>query len=224
MLLTDPADGAAGVSRSPVLRVAFDRPLSPRALDGESVALRSGDRTSAVRVWLDPASRTLEARPERALDPEIDYRFEVAGLPDVDGFRGEPVVVHFSTGLADVAAPEPSATWADVEAVLSRCAPCHSGASAPQGLDLSSSAAIRETALGVPAREVRTSGAPGTSAPGLVGLARIEPGHAERSYLVWKILGDPHIVGARMPYGEEPLDPSEVDVVVRWIRSGAPTE
>lgn len=231
VIATDPVDGAAAVSRMLAIRVYYDRPLSPRALVGGAVLLRSGDRAISIRVAVDPAAQSLEARPETMLDPEIDYRLEVAGLEDLDGFMGEPTVVHFSTGLDATPAPEDRASWRDVEEIFAPsdpltpgCRDCHGGAAPLMGLDLSSAAGVRSTAIGVPAREVAASGEAGAMAQGLVGLPRIEPGRPDRSYLVYKILGDPHILGARMPFERAPLDPEDIATMVRWIRAGAPTE
>lgn len=231
VIATDPVDGATDVSRMLAIRVYYDRALSPRALVGGSVLLRSGDRAISIRVAVDPAAQSLEARPETMLDPEIDYRLEVAGLEDLDGFMGEPTVVHFSTGVDATPAPEEGATWAEVEEIFAPsdpltpgCRDCHGAAGPLVGLDLSSAAGVRTTAIGVAAREVAASGEAGAMVAGLVGLPRIDPGRPDRSYLVYKILGDPHILGARMPFERPPLDPVEIATVVRWIRAGAPTE
>ena len=226
VITTDPADGATDVSRRLAIRVFYDRPLSPRALVAGTVILRSGDRGISVRVAVDPARQMLEARPESMLDPEIDYRLEVAGLDDIDGFAGEPVVVHFSTGLDTTPAPEPGATWREVEDIFAAtgCTGCHAGEAPLMGLDLSSAEMARATAIGVPAREVAARGEVGPHVSGLVGLSRIDPGRPDRSYLVYKRLGDPHILGGRMPFELPPLDPDDIATVIRWIRVGAPTE
>ena len=66
-----------------------------------------------------------------------------------------------------------------------------------------------------------------------MGVAAHEAGHAlasmelglgrpEYSYLVYKLLGDGPIAGARMPPEGEPLTDEEIDRVARWIGAGAP--
>ena len=86
------------------------------------------------------------------------------------------------------------------------------------------------TAIGVVARQTRV----GTQAdqvwhgaPTLDGLAIIDViggvGRPARSYLVYKVLGDPHAAGDRMP-SDAPLSSDELASLSLWIRNGAPTE
>ena len=61
-------------------------------------------------------------------------------------------------------------------------------------------------------------------AVGAPGLNRVEKGDPERSYLVNKLEGTHLEVGGdghRMPLGQNAWPQAEVDVVIRWIRSGA---
>ena len=54
-------------------------------------------------------------------------------------------------------------------------------------------------------------------------LARVEPGHPERSYLILKLQGDPSITGDRMPQDGPPyLTPDQIEGIAGWIRAGAP--
>ena len=53
-------------------------------------------------------------------------------------------------------------------------------------------------------------------------LDRIEPFDPERSYLIKKLLGDPDILGDRMPQDGPPyLSPEMIDMFVRWVEAGA---
>jgi hypothetical protein len=59
-------------------------------------------------------------------------------------------------------------------------------------------------------------------------LQRVDPGFAagqgrpEYSYLVYKLLGDGAVVGARMPPEGPPLATEEIARVADWIAAGAP--
>lgn len=52
-------------------------------------------------------------------------------------------------------------------------------------------------------------------------LDLITPFEPDISYLVWKIRGDPRIVGERMPLNGGPLTDEQIDTVVRWVAQGA---
>jgi hypothetical protein len=57
------------------------------------------------------------------------------------------------------------------------------------------------------------------------GLARVQPGDPERSYLLKKIRGDADISGSRMPQDGPPfLSAGEIEGIAAWIRAGAPND
>jgi hypothetical protein len=88
------------------------------------------------------------------------------------------------------------------------CTACHIGANAPQGmrLDAANSYAM---IVGVPSNEVPA-------------LKRINPGNPDASYLVQKIQGTA-AQGVRMPANGPPyLSQEQIDLVRRWVASGAP--
>jgi hypothetical protein len=86
------------------------------------------------------------------------------------------------------------------------CAPCHSGAGAPQGLRLD--AANSYAALvGVPSSEVSS-------------LLRVEPGDPDASYVVQKLEGRAD-VGGRMPLDQPALPQATILVIRQWIQDGA---
>jgi hypothetical protein len=87
------------------------------------------------------------------------------------------------------------------------CTHCHSGAGAPEGLELD---AAHSYALLV-----------GVSSNEDPGRLRVKPGSPDNSYLVLKLQGSPGIVGAQMPFGAPPLPQSTIDVVRQWISDGA---
>jgi hypothetical protein len=87
------------------------------------------------------------------------------------------------------------------------CTQCHIGTNAPLGLRLD---AANSYALLV---NVASGEVPG--------LLRVNPGNANQSYLVQKILGTAS-VGARMPLGQAALPQDRIDLIVRWVTAGAP--
>jgi hypothetical protein len=96
------------------------------------------------------------------------------------------------------------------------------------GLDLSSRAGIERTAIGVRASKLAgTTGDEGArGALQLAGMNIIDVvagrGSPATSYLVYKVLGDPHVLGERMPEGRPPLSEAELRMLSTWIAQGAP--
>lgn len=88
------------------------------------------------------------------------------------------------------------------------CSPCHSGASAPQGLMLDAAHSY-SLLVGVPSNEVPT-------------FDRVKAGDPNNSYIILKLQGSPGIVGSRMPLNETPLPQPTIDVIRQWITNGAP--
>jgi hypothetical protein len=111
------------------------------------------------------------------------------------------------------------ATWANVEQILAgSCgrAGCHDGQ--PNGTpvleDLRAGHAWASV-VGVVATEQCTDG----------GMQlRVVPGDAGASYLYHKLTDDPPCQGSQMPKSDvpEPLPACEIDLIKRWIESGAP--
>ncbi len=87
------------------------------------------------------------------------------------------------------------------------CVRCHSGAAAPEGLQLDAAHSYA-LLVGVPSTEIQ-------------GLDRVKPGDPDNSYLVQKIEGAAGIAGARMPFGGPYLPQSTIDVIRQWITDGA---
>jgi hypothetical protein len=85
---------------------------------------------------------------------------------------------------------------------------CHSGSSAPLGLDLSDGRAYPNLVSRASEQQ------PGT--------LRIAPGDATNSYIVQKLEGAAGISGEPMPRGRPRLDPALIDTLKVWINAGAP--
>jgi hypothetical protein len=86
------------------------------------------------------------------------------------------------------------------------CTSCHSGASAPDGLDL--------TASGL-------TGKLSGKTSHCNGKLLVDPGDAASSYLLDKLQGS-QSCGVQMPKGHEPLDASSINCVADWIDALAP--
>lgn len=207
------------LTRDGVVRLELDALVAPSSLQTSSALLASGDRELGARLAFDPVGRVLTLDPAaRLLDPDIDYWLVVEGPRGFDGAELEPVSIPFRV-LRATAGPAPvPPTLEEVQGALAPCAPCHAGPTAALGLDVT---ALERTAIGVSA--VQTAGA--SLGRGLGGTLRIEPGHPERSYLLYKMLGEGPIVGAPMGAAESPdvpLPRETIALVSRWIAAGAP--
>ncbi len=109
--------------------------------------------------------------------------------------------------------PNASATYTRVQGLVftPNCAVagCHSSLAPQQGMSLAAGSAYGNV-VRVPAVERPD-------------LNRVEPGDPDRSYLVKKLRGDPDITGVRMPDGST-LTPEEIQLVIDWVRRGAPND
>jgi hypothetical protein len=81
---------------------------------------------------------------------------------------------------------------------------CHTGANAPNNLDMSEGMLVANL-VGVKSAE----------GPWL----RVKPGDPANSYLIKKLRGTPGIKGERMPRGSKPLSPQEIAAFEAWIKS-----
>lgn len=88
----------------------------------------------------------------------------------------------------------------------SKCAfaGCHTGANAPQNLDLT------EAAFKANLVKVKSASVPQ--------FLRVQPGDAANSYLIKKVKGV-GIKGDRMPRGSQPLSPGEIATLEKWINA-----
>ncbi len=123
---------------------------------------------------------------------------------------GLGLLVFVSSSPSTYAQNRRSPTLAQVQAVFDRtCVRCHSGHTPPRGLNLS------------PGHAGQIIGSPST---GLPTMMLVEPGDPDRSYLFLKIT-DQHLQaggsGRRCPIGQPPLPQNELDLIRRWIESGA---
>jgi hypothetical protein len=164
--------------------------------------------------------------PQDPLDPDTTYQLVVHALRDLDGHvSADTRPVSFRT--SDVITPStPSTlTYADVASTLEACGTCHGGPSPVLGLDLSSADGVRRTALDVDATEVRPSvvGSLGANvAVALLGAPRLDRHDAGWSYLLYTMVGDPHVAGSPMPPDAPLASHAELRELQEWIQAGAP--
>ena len=109
--------------------------------------------------------------------------------------------------------PDPTATFTRVQSQIftPSCAlsGCHAGPNPMRGMDLGAGKAYGQI-VGVPSVE--------STRP------RIAPGDPAGSYMVSKTLGDSSIAGARMPLGGPYLPADRQQLLVDWVRRGAPND
>jgi hypothetical protein len=120
--------------------------------------------------------------------------------------NGQPIGSGGSSGGPVPLTPDLQSIQANVFTPI--CSPCHSGASAPEGLMLDAAHSYN-LLVGVPSTEVPT-------------FDRVKAGDPNNSYIILKLQGSPGIVGSRMPLNETPLPQSTIDVIRQWITNGAP--
>jgi methionine-rich copper-binding protein CopC len=88
------------------------------------------------------------------------------------------------------------------------CTRCHSGAGAPQGLQLDAAHSY-SLLVGVPSAEEPN-------------LLRVKAGDPDNSYIIRKLEGGPGIVGVQMPADGPPYLPqATINVIRSWITNGA---
>jgi hypothetical protein len=226
LVATEPRANQADVDRAAPQRLWFERRIQPESLLGAELSLTSGERVAGLRARVDVLQAALVVVPSTPLDPYARWTLRASGLRDLDGQPCEDVEVSFRTGaLATPEVAQPIDPMPALGLLAARCAGCHSGPRAAMGLVLDGPEGIERTALHIRARELGDVSSVDRPTVGLAGLSRIEPFAPERSYLVYKILGDSHVRNGPMPPpvdGGVALEPIEVEQIVEWIAAGAP--
>jgi hypothetical protein len=242
VLATSPGDGAVDVPRRMPLRIEVDRPLLPRTVSRATVRIESGVSRPFLSVRFDLVDQVIVATTftTSPLEPSVVYRLTIEGVRDLDDRElPEPFSMAFRTGTepGEPLAPR-GAAWADVEPIFERsCADtaCHGPGAAVLGLDLSSAEAVRNTAIGRPSLQFPSATSSSEGSGGTLALAGLRiidvlagSGRPELSYLLYKMIGDPHALGEPMPppgdRDHPPLTDEELRLVADWILAGAPTD
>ncbi len=129
------------------------------------------------------------------------------GSPQDAGSELDCSAGDYDAGVSDAGI----GTKEHVQGIVSgACVYCHSGAAAPEGLDLSDIGAV----VGQPSLECSAK-------------LRIKAGSAKDSYLVDKLIGAAQspctcFVGQRMPLDDDPLSDDQLHSIESWINAGAP--
>ena len=140
--------------------------------------------------------------------------------------------MYFTTGseLGTAPRPEPADIPRALELLRVRCASsgCHAAPLPAAGLDLGNARGIEATVTRM-SGELELEGVAAQGAAGALWLpaTRIVDvtagiGDPARSYLMYKVLGDSHIVGERMPPTGPRLSANELALLAAWIELGAP--
>jgi hypothetical protein len=213
-----PDDVACGVPRNPKFEFRFDRFLRPDSAIRQALTVYTGSPSNVV----PSSNRLPEMTPEYdvvervvrfslpdgvLLHQNAVYTLELS-VPNEEtdfGFRAfdgaplapeTPVVLSFGTSnQVEPPFPDPPAPSCDeLVTLLSSCSSsaCHGGPSPRMGLDLTSGAAIRRTAIGRVARQTEVADSTGVALqdPARMGAAMpiIDPHRPDNSYLLYKIL------------------------------------
>jgi hypothetical protein len=215
------------------IRFQLDRSVSSWSVDRGSVHLSSGTVVEFVLPWFDPLTDQLVVDLARPMLPDAWYVARLSGLSDLDGVFLEPATqILLRAAEAD---PPVRPEVASVEAVMTllaaRCAGngCHDSTTRAAGVDLGDRGGIGATALGRQSLQAASpNAAVDPDASGLLELPIIddagESTSVSRSYLVYKVLGDPHVLGERMPppSAGPALSADDMQLLARWIMTGAP--
>jgi len=229
-------DGGRGTHPiGPPLRVRFDRLLAPSTITRSQLRVTTGGLQAFGGLRYDVLRRELSLYPNpNDLRPGLEYVLTVGdGIRSWDGSAlAAPVVVRFLPTVREPVPRDPVPSLRrDIAPLLSQhCTGggCHGELTPAMGLDLSSARAIRASCVGVLARQRADRVALEMLDPRWSTLPLIDPGitagqgRPEYSYLVYKLLGDGPIWGARMPLGRAPLREEEIRLVVDWVTAGAP--
>lgn len=184
-----------------------------RPNEGTSPSVSSADasapdaQTSAPETSIPEPDAPISASDATLADGDM-------GGPDAsvaDGGATEDVLAHVD---ASVDAEPPATSFAEVyTTILSPiCTGCHSAAGGPSGrLDMGTQALAYANLVGKPA----ASGACGPS-----GLTRVVANHASESLLYQKVSGT-QTCGVRMPRNQPPLSAANIELIRRWIDTGA---
>ena len=117
-----------------------------------------------------------------------------------------------SIGLGASGNPNATLAWVQANVFGGVCSQCHTGASAPLGLDWSSS--------------TRTCGNVGRISAEIPSLMEIASTNTAASYLVWKIEGagpsNEPIQGVRMPASNPALTAETIQNIRDWVADGVP--
>lgn len=197
---------------------------APRGLDFDTDddvrRHESAIRSAAIDGGAMPPGRPLQACEREALDAHLVALREGSCVPSCEGRRcgddgcGGVCGVCDEDELCDEGRCVDGGTLSYERDVMPiwrhhgcASAGCHGSAGPSEGLDLSTAASGYAGLVDRPSRQCR-------------GMELVDPGDAEDSYLMNKLLGVGMCSGTRMPRGGR-LTADQIDVVRAWIEGGA---
>ncbi len=130
------------------------------------------------------------------------------------GDETPPAQTPFSVTSYDEAETRSDFTWILEEVIHPSCSTqtaCHQGASRTETLNLLPEVAYESLLTQLSEQQPH--------------LAHVEPGAADRSYLIIKMVGAQNMLEGPMPVGDDAaLCDAKIDAVARWIDAGAPDD
>jgi hypothetical protein len=216
-------DRREDVARDIRVKLTFNQPLDPDSMNGVEMSIESGSLKTGGRKKYDLLTSTLTFIPNGTLRANLWYKFILKKPPlSVMGTRSkqDEINILFKTGtrLAQDEPPAPSAVnFADeVFPFFGANCRCHGSFNPLMGVQL-----VYDTP------EEALAGAVDTDSKEWKNWKIIEPARHERSYLMYKLLGDdrlgmPTVTGDRMPPPPEPeIAMDAIEKIRDWIEQGA---
>jgi len=215
VVAASPRDGDRDVFTTVRPFATFNVPIDPANVNGDLIRLRSGGLQPGGTVEYSVVDRSATFVPSVALRGGLAY--EVIVEPSVRGIHGgtlaEPFTATFVTGVTAGEGPaDPPVPGFDADAgplLGLRCGSCHGGSSPSAAVALDDAAAA-DAAIAANSAQ-------------WLSWRLVKPGAPERSYLMYKIVAAPGILGVAMPPGR-PLAIDERRLLERWISAGARTD
>jgi hypothetical protein len=211
------------VPRDVNVRLSFNQPLDPLSLEDTEISLESGELKVGGRTKYDLLSRTLTFEPSSNLRGNLWYKFVLKNPPySIMGTapEQEEINILFRTGeeLSGEDPPAPATVnfETDVYPAFTEGCTCH-GMPSP----------LLDVQLIFSTPDEFLHGAVATDSKEWKNWQIISPGSHEKSYLMYKLLGDdrlglPTITGERMPPPPETaLAMDTIATVKNWIEQGA---
>lgn len=211
------------VPRDVHVELSFNQPLDPLSLEDTDISLESGELTVGGRTKYDLLRRTITFEPSNSLRGNLWYKFILKNPPySIMGTasRQDEINILFRTGeeLSQEEPPEPAPVDFETEIYPAFTANCTCHSRVNPLLDA-------QFVFGTP--EEFLHGAVATGSKEWKSWQIISPGSHERSYLMYKLLGDerlglPTITGERMPPPPTAaLAMDTIETVKVWIEQGA---
>ncbi len=216
-------DRQENVPRDVRVQLSFNQPLDPLSLEETDISLESGELTVRGRTKYDLLQRTLTFEPSSNLRGNLWYKFVLKNPPfSIMGTasRQDEINILFRTSeeLSGEQPPAPAPVDFESEVYPAFRANCYCHSEVNPLLDV-------QLLFDTPEEFLHVSVA--TESKEWKSWQIINPGSHEKSYLMYKLLGNerlglPTITGERMPPPPLPaLAMERIETVKNWIEQGA---